>query len=397
MRNGPILNLCARITGHPEQYCLLAGAIGDTVDWTELVRQAERQGLGPLLHRHLVGAGIQLPADTERSLAVLVKIHEHQARVRQRVLQELLARFETEGMSPLVIKGAALCHSIYPDPALRPMRDIDLLFDPAEAPRAQQVARGMGFSPHGTPVPDDHYHLPPLKKAAAGMRVCLEIHRGLFPHCPPWYPPLDFTRLYRKSDKFSIGEVESRTLGREDTLDYLYQHGLHTPLSYESYKLIHVADLIGFVEHYGAELDWPRLRRERPHLCSALSMLHHVTPWDTQAAPSWLVQNAAKTGGGLDPRPFDGWPQQKFRHFKQKGTSLPRIFRRTFLPSRWWMHMYYGTVGPWSSLWSYCYRHPRQVWWWAKLYYSLPRSDGGDKRGWFGSCARMAALVKKIR
>jgi hypothetical protein len=390
-----ILNLCARITGHAEQYRLLAKTVQDGVDWPEVLRQAERQGMGPLLHLHLTAAGCLLPGDIQRSLKVLVRIHGHQARVRQRLLQELLIRLTTEGLSPLVIKGAALGHTLYPDPALRPMRDIDLLLAPDQAVRAQQVALSAGFDRHGTPTPDDHYHLPPLVKTVEGMKVCIEIHRALYPDCPPYYPQTDFERLLDGSASFACGEVCCSTLGTEEMLSHLYHHGFRMPLSYEPYKLINAADLIGFVEMHADELDWPRLRREQPQLCAALAMLQHLAPWDPERVPAGIIDPREATRRRR-PLPYRGWPQRKIRQLKHDNLSIAAILKETFLPPLWWTKLYYGALSRWQTLWCYGYHHPRHILWWARLYYALPvviAPDGGSPSGRW---QRLMILIKKM-
>lgn len=409
-----ILNCCARITGHRAQYRLLADAVADVADiadWHELLRQAERQGLVPLLHHHLVQADISIPSEPRRSMEIMVKIHSHQSRVRQIVLCDMLQRFGQAGLSPLVIKGAALGYTLYPAPSLRPMRDIDLLFRPAEAAEAQKVALSAGFSRSSAPTPSDHHHLPSLLKRVGGMKVCLEIHRGLYPDCPPYYSSIDIDRLLAAADPFIIDTMTWYTLSREDTLSYLFQHGFRMPISYEPYRLINAADLIGFVEKHFNALNWPRLRAEEPGLCAALSVMHHLTPWDPACIPDDFVHRAEQRVRRR-PQPYRGWPQRKIRQFKQENVSLRGILAATFFPPSWWVKVYYGGVHWWQMVWCLCYRHPRHIFWWIKLYYSLaivakgqggivggPGENHGEREGGFRGAAhtrRIVALTAKL-
>ncbi|MBE0582421.1 MAG: nucleotidyltransferase family protein, partial [Desulfofustis sp.] len=311
------------------------------------------------------------------------------------VLQDLLTTLVAEGLSPLVIKGAALCHTLYPDPALRPMRDIDLLLAPEEAVRAQQVALSAGFDRHGTPTPDDHYHLPPLVKTVEGMKVCIEIHRALYPDCPPYYPRTDFERLLAGSAPFACGDLCCATLGAEEMLSHLYHHGFRMPLSYEPYKLINAADLIGFVEQQAEALDWSRLRREQPQLCTALSMMQHLTPWDPQRVPPGII-DPREASRRRRPLPYRGWPQRKIRQLKRDKLSLAAILKETFLPPLWWVKLYYGTRSRWQMLCCLGYLHPRHIFWWARLYYALPVGGAPEDGGSPGRWQRLRNLVKKM-
>jgi len=93
--------------------------------WEGLLTLAEEDGMAPLLKKHLDESGCEYPVTVRRSLDILYKRHHHQTNLRFTVLQTLLELFALNGLTPMVIKGAALCYTTYPDPALRPMRDID--------------------------------------------------------------------------------------------------------------------------------------------------------------------------------------------------------------------------------------------------------------------------------
>jgi hypothetical protein len=45
----------------------------------------------------------------------------------------------------VVFKGAALAHIIYPDPACRPMSDLDLWLSADEMPKAQSTLEAIGY------------------------------------------------------------------------------------------------------------------------------------------------------------------------------------------------------------------------------------------------------------
>jgi hypothetical protein len=71
----------------------------------------------------------------------------------------------------MIMKGAEVALR-YPDPALRPFKDIDLLADDAAA--AQRALLAAGF--HEVGLPNDH-HLRPL--AWPGLPTTLEVHRAV--------------------------------------------------------------------------------------------------------------------------------------------------------------------------------------------------------------------------
>lgn len=66
------------------------------------------------------------------------ELHQHELRA---VLQTLAAC----DIQPGVFKGAALAHTVYPDPVCRPMGDLDLWIAPADMPRARAALEQIGY------------------------------------------------------------------------------------------------------------------------------------------------------------------------------------------------------------------------------------------------------------
>jgi len=366
----PILDVCARIEGHELQYDMLKGYCCGFRDWHGLLEQAEREGMTPLLRKHLIESEGDIPGPIRRSLSMLYKRHQKKATVRLNVLEELLVLFNEHQIPPMLIKGAALCQSLYEDPALRPMRDIDILFSKDEVDQAQELMRNVGFTQSTAPIPPDHYHLPSLHKTVDGVQVCVELHRGLYPNCPPYYPEVDFYKLLETGQMIQVGDVEVATFSHEETLHYLYQHAFRAPLTYEPYKLINVADIIGYTEKYFETLDWRMIQKRFPLLINALPLMQHVSPWNRQKVAEEII-SPVKGKKNVDLAPFHGWPHRRLKDFKTNGIGWYRILKDTFLPPVWWTQVYYGKIGYRGYLSAVALKHPRHIWWWKQLYDSL--------------------------
>ncbi len=365
----PILDVCARIEGHKIQHQLLRDYCLNVTNWEEVLLQAEGEGMAPLLKKHLEESGSDYPITVRRSLDILYKRHQHQASIRSAVLQELLQMFGGNGLKPMVIKGAALSNTTYPDPAFRPMRDMDLLFHPSEVDHAQELMRNIGFKQSKAPIPKNHYHLPSLNKLIGDVNVCVELHRGLYPDCPPYYPKVEFEQLLSTARPFKVGDIDAITFSNEETIHYIYQHAFHAPLTYESYKLINAADLIGFTEQYFRSLDTGLIRSQFPLLLKALPIMHYISPWDSDKVPEDFV--CVKDQRKLLPIPFTGWPHKRMKEFSAENRKLWHTTLATFLPSKWWVGIYYGATNTIGYLRCVLWRHPRHVYWWVKLSFAL--------------------------
>ena len=101
----------------------------------------------------------------------------------QAALRLALARLGDAGIAAVALKGVALEWRHYPEAALRPMRDIDLLVPEARAIEASQVLAVAGFVPETTDpatlrraLADDH-QLP--SQYHSGLGVTIELHHRL--------------------------------------------------------------------------------------------------------------------------------------------------------------------------------------------------------------------------
>lgn len=360
-----ILNLCARIEPHPLQRRQLITACDNFDQWDDLLYRVEEQGMGPLLHAHLTAAGVDVPPTFLRGLRFLCLRHQQANSLLMKSLHHVLSLLEAEGIPSLVLKGAALCQTLYPETGLRPMRDIDLFLAKEDVQHVHVLLQKKGFRILADVLPEGYYHLPPLFENIDGMQVCLELHHGLFPKDPPYYQSLPFAELSEHALAFEVGGVKAYTLANEEMLWHLYQHGFHAPLTYEPYKLISVADIVSLVEDKVDQLDWEKIRRMYPQLFRALPLFHHLTPWHEKVLRKIPYKKAMVVSGVGEP--FKGWPRSKF--IKQEEKGFLGVLYNTFFPGRWWLMLYYSTAGStFSTLWCSLIRHPIHILRWVKIY-----------------------------
>ena len=72
--------------------------------------------------------------------------------LRKRELANALQALGAVGIIPVLFKGAALAHTVYPDPACRPMGDLDLWLAHEEMTPAQAALESLGYAQHSKPT-----------------------------------------------------------------------------------------------------------------------------------------------------------------------------------------------------------------------------------------------------
>lgn len=317
-----LLALCARAEAHPEQLARLARQAAVYPDWEALPAAAERHGLAPLAFKHLTAAGAPWPAAVRRTLQAQAVRARYANAARFQALGEILRAFTAAGLRVLVLKGAALAHLVYPDPALRPMDDLDLLVEPAQAEAAHAQLAALGFRALDYRLPADHHHRPPLAREVDGVSVVVELHTALlYPRLKR--PPLGLNALWPAAQTFTVEDTPAYTLGRLDMLAHLYQHGFHAHLRFNRHRLIWAADLISAVEAWGPALDWPALGAREPALPGLLAQLDDLTPWPPALAA--VLRPAAEPAWRTWWR--RGFPPEWRLVLQYEHRGLPGLFR----------------------------------------------------------------------
>jgi hypothetical protein len=180
-----------------------AGTALDAADLEQLTSKGFRNGLSRLASLHRV-AGLLLvalqshpswsqlppavaqdllcpdagpsPSDRGRSFEELLE----RARGKQEELSRLLGLLGSEGLEPVVLKGPALCRSVYRHPVERRYGDFDLLFPLEQLDPALEVLSAAGYSFPFSPEKligyrQLHFHL--LLRRQPGFRA--EVHWAL--------------------------------------------------------------------------------------------------------------------------------------------------------------------------------------------------------------------------
>jgi Uncharacterised nucleotidyltransferase len=82
---------------------------------------------------------------------------------------------------PVLLKGMSMCEAHYPEPHLRPMRDIDFLIEEDAVAAVESILSELGYHQRSAQPPAfyrTHHHIVPFVHPDTGIWV--EVHRALF-------------------------------------------------------------------------------------------------------------------------------------------------------------------------------------------------------------------------
>lgn len=228
-------------------------------DWAVVLSMVRQHRLGPLLHWRLAHekADAPVPEDIRGALADSFRKAALRALVMQRELVLLVRLLGKAGIPCIALKGAYLAYTVYPHPALRPLRDLDVLVTPCNALSAYQALIDSGYSrikqQQGDPLASISVraHLPPLRSPSD--QVYVELHVRLLNCDAVQSMNVDESGLWERRIKRQVAGEPVSYLSPTDLLLHLILHAIYAhrlnngPLT--------LSDLSYLIR--GTEIDWP--------------------------------------------------------------------------------------------------------------------------------------------
>ncbi|HEX6925903.1 MAG TPA: nucleotidyltransferase family protein [Longimicrobiaceae bacterium] len=165
------------------------------VEWKRLLSLAEHERATLPLWRVIRNSPLAAGGDGAKALRALAQVWEFKLFHLERMFEEAIAAFAHEGLTVLLLKGAAAAVSVYGGFSRRPMVDVDLLVEEGRGETAWVLAQEIGWNWDPRRHPRESYsnahHLPPLYDSF-GASCGMEIH----------------TRLWMPDSPFSFGETD---------------------------------------------------------------------------------------------------------------------------------------------------------------------------------------------
>ena len=363
---------------------------GESPDWKGLVALAAAEGLGPAL-------GFACRADRAAPLPFTVRARLEQYLVDgtarylllSRELARLLERFEGERIPVIPLKGPALAEALYPDPALRPGTDLDLLIRRETLERVDDLLLGLGYRRR----PDAHsfqfdlsFDRATLYEAPSGIHV--DLHWGLVSDPRYSWGERESLTVWDRAVRVRVAGRNALGLGPEDLFLYLAVHlAVHHALT----GLLWYYDLFLVLERRAGALDWEVLveRASRWRVRSALyfallglemlfgsrapaGVMTRIEPRGPRAAAmKWLLRHRT-------PRQLRDLEHLVTLLLVDRSRDLPGTLRRALFPAPEWLRVRYPDLGS-ASRFAYYLAHYRRL---GKIVTGTKDGLGSRPHGW---------------
>lgn len=243
-------------------------------DWPAFARLANHHGLTPVVYRALRGRTSGVPAHWLRQFGLQYLATVLHTQVARTNVEEIGAAFHDAGLSVVVMKGAALVRTLYDDPGLRVLGDIDLLVDEREVERAGSELGRLGLQPIESGHADHRgplCHIHHLYCRPGPRAIPVELHWRLFEPYQPYVFDLTAVRAQARPLPGLPPNVLSMAPGHE--LAHLCVHLDRHAVTYRTLldrndwfeqmllpqgqaRLLWLYDIARFLQRHDPSLDW---------------------------------------------------------------------------------------------------------------------------------------------
>jgi hypothetical protein len=234
----------------------------DAAAWDDLARIGAYHRLEPLLHwqaerRH---KELAIPPELRARWKAAFVASSRQQLGMQYEIRTLSRQLDAAGIPSILLKGSFLAFHAYPDPALRPLRDIDILVPEDRVLEAYRLMLSTGATPSVDEAQLDivvgggEHHLPPL--VTARRFAVVELHRQIqsFSAAPRGRDPRLLADLWSARSLLPVAGVP---IGYPSPTDMLLHLVLHAAQNHDLNNGPLTLPDIAFLLR-GHAVDWPR-------------------------------------------------------------------------------------------------------------------------------------------
>lgn len=280
-----ILTICA--TPDADHSDLLLGFEASV--WHCLAEAAARTRTSPLILRAIerCSSRIEVPEPSFTILREQTRLHAIGTLQLGQDLNFILDLLQSENLSPIILKGLTLSFRDYPDPSLRPLRDLDLLLTGQDALKAQQLLMSHSdfeqLNGAGLYGLEYGHQLPEIRRRSS--RNIFELHHRL--DARGWaQEPVLVRSMFENAERTSLLGRKVRVPRAEDNFLHLIEHATLHHL-FENGPLI-LADL--YYLTCGQELDWVRVK-ERVHKLGLTNSLALIGTIAREHGANWVTED----------------------------------------------------------------------------------------------------------
>lgn len=267
LREDKLLLLCCQTEIDDKDKSEIIAIQKNNIDWDCFLEKARGEGISPLVFLRLPKIIINrddIPRYVRKKLKEDYYLNAARNALVFEELRKAIETFRKAGLQVIVLKGAALAETVYGNPALRPMSDVDLLVKKEDLHQVDELLKKLDYSPADRSVDDVDFtstYLTTLDyRNPAKNSPSFHIHWHFVNSTIPnesYINHIKMEDIWRDSVKTNIADIETWVMSPHHLIIHLSEHALRVTHSLS--KLSYFCDIDRAINYYWKSLDWDLL------------------------------------------------------------------------------------------------------------------------------------------
>ncbi len=303
------------------------------INWARLIPLTNHHRVGGLLFYWMRNLKLEnsVPLRVYKNLKDIYESYSNVWENHGQVLKKILMGCHEREVDVMMLKGAQIAHTDYPDFSLRPIDDIDLLVRQPDRSKVIKFMLEMGFNLYETNQTCDKFF---VRNRQPGKPIFIEIHSSLQTRIRLNRAfNIDINQFWKGAQEFTADGYSFVQLSPTDNLIYLGAHFSHHHFS----RLIWAYDIALLIHRHREEVDWEKLK----DLCGRMKIRNPLYHSLRLCRELFGIPISEEVLRDLSP----SWWKRRIGHFlirgnllfpeQSRGNRFKQILIKMFLVDSW--------------------------------------------------------------
>jgi len=219
-------------------------------DWKKIKKLAFNHKITPILYFNLKKLNREdlIPAQILQEMRKFYLNNLYKNTLIEKGMIDLLAKAQAQGIEPIVLKGFAFLLTLYPDPALRVMIDVDILIKKDNLLKVRDIFQQLSYQSgeHSSYV----YHTNFFKITSNQKYLNVDVHWGLLAARPY---KLQLPYIWQRAQRINLRGQKVACLSTEDAF---LVASLHIRKHLRELSLNYIIDIAELLKKRQGNFDW---------------------------------------------------------------------------------------------------------------------------------------------
>jgi len=254
-----LILLCSRLSISSHNQLKIRQLLSGFINWDEIIKTSTQHETLPLVYYNLNKLAFQniIPETIFLTMRDYYYINLKRNLVFEKEILTILALADQDKTDIIPFKGFSLIYTVYHNPGLRIMADVDILTKEDELSKIKYILYNLGYRDNDKKVwhYNEQFEIIFTKKLALNTFIAIEAHRALSPGRPY---KINLPYLWQRTHKELICGHEMQCLSPEDTLLSLV---LHLRRHTRRLTLKFIIDIAELLNKHGFKSEWHYIKK----------------------------------------------------------------------------------------------------------------------------------------